>query len=167
MKNSKSNEDDKQAEILKYRDLVLASIDYFIDHKKMQVKTGDFDSVLHFNELKRQAEEQYQKGKLPKLKQWFRDLAEMPLEEGDIMFGKYLQEKTNYDIDIFAAYFRRVDAVIAKGKITTDNQYYDISAVVDRLCQSELKEMERIEALNKLLAEYEQRKPRRKKIPPI
>jgi hypothetical protein len=82
----------------------------------------------------------------------------MQVETSDLKFNKYLQDKTGYDVDIFKSYFRRVDKVIAKGKITTDNQFYDINIMVDQLCQTEPIDKEKIETLNKLLGDYEQRK---------
>jgi len=156
---------EKQAELEKFRDLVLATLDYYLDNKEMQIKTSDFDSVEHYKGLKKQTEEHYQKGRLTKLKQWFRDLTEMQIETIDLKFNEYLREKTKYDIDIFNSYFQRVDKVIEKGKITTDNQFYDLNIMVDQLCQSEPVDNDNIEKLNRLLREYEKRKSRKIKKP--
>ena len=57
----------------------------------------------------------------------------MQVETGDLKFNKYLQDKTKYEIDIFKSYFQRVEKVTQKGKITTDNQFYDIGIMVDQL----------------------------------
>jgi hypothetical protein len=160
MTDNKLNKDEKQAELEKYRDLVLATIDYYLDNQIMQIKKEDFDSAVHFKGIKAQTEEHFQKGRLTRLKQWFRDLTEMQVETGDLKFNKYLQEKTKYDIDIFKSFFQRVDKVIEKGKITTDNQFYDINIMVGQLCQCEPNDSEKIEKLNRLLSEYEQRKSR-------
>jgi hypothetical protein len=161
MTDNKLNKEEKQAQLLMYRDLVLATLDYYIDHTEMHFKTADFDSVEHYKEIKVQTEEHYQKGRLTRLKQWFRDLTEMQIETGDLKFNKYLQDKTKYDIDIFKSYFQRIDKIIEKGKITTDSQYYDITIMIDQLCQAEPLENEKIEILDKLLNEYEQRKVRK------
>ena len=156
---------EKQAELEKFRDLVLATLDYYLDNKEMQIKTADFDSVEHYKGLKKQTEEHYQKGRLTKLKQWFRDQTEMQIETVDLKFNKYLQEKTKYEIDIFKSYFQRVNKVIEKGKITTDNQFYDLNIMVDQLCHSEPVDNEKIEKLNRLLREYEERKSQKIKKP--
>lgn len=161
MKEGKLNKDEKQAELSKYRDLVLATLDYYLDNKGLQIKTADFDSQEHYKGLKIQTEEHYQKGRLTRLKQWFQDLTEMQVETVDLKFNKYLQNKTKYDIDIFKSYFQRIDKVIEKGKITTNNQFYDINMMVDQLCQTEPVDNEKIGILNKLLSEYEQRKTRK------
>lgn len=161
MNEGKLNKDQKQAELTKYRDLVLATLDYYLENKIMQIKSADFDSSEHYKGLKIQTEEHYQKGRLTRLKQWFRDLTEMHVETGNLKFNKYLQDKTKYDVDIFKSFFERVDKVIEKGKITTDNQFYDINMMVDQLCQTEPVDNEKIGILNKLLSEYEQRKRRK------
>ncbi|PSL03379.1 hypothetical protein [Cecembia rubra] len=44
MKEGKLNKDEKQAELSKYRDLVLATLDYYLGNKGLQIKTADFDS---------------------------------------------------------------------------------------------------------------------------
>jgi hypothetical protein len=165
MVDKKLNRDEKQAELVKYRDLVLATLDYYIDNKEMQIKTADFDSTEHYKGLKTQTAEHYQKGRLTRLKQWFRDLTEMQVETGDLKFNKYLRDKTKYDINIFKSYFQRIDKIIEKGKITNDNQFYDINIMVDQLCQTEPVDNEKIEILNRLLSEYEQRKSRQKRKP--
>jgi len=79
----KLNKDEKAAELTKYRDLVLATIDYYLDNQPIKIKTADFDTDKHYNYLKTQTAEHYQKGRLTRLKQWFRDLKKMYVECGD------------------------------------------------------------------------------------
>lgn len=163
MTSKNRNSIDKQAELEKFRDLVLATLDYYLDNKDIQIKTADFDSIEHYKKLKIQTEENYQKGRLTILKQWFRDLTEMQVETRDLKFNEYLKNKTKYDIDVFQSYFQRVDRIIEKGKITSDNQFYDINIMVDQLCQTEPVDNKKIDILNKLLSDYEQRKTKNKK----
>lgn len=165
MADNKLNIEEKQAELAMYRDLVLATLDYHIDNKEMQIKTADFDSKEYYIGLKKQTDEHYQKGQLRILKQCFRDLTEMHVEAGDLKFNKYLEDKTKYEIDIFQSYFQRVNKVIEKGKITTDNQFYEINIMVDQLSQSEPNDNTRIEILNRLLSDYEQQKLKKRKKP--
>jgi hypothetical protein len=155
MTNPNVLQDNKQAELLKYRDLVLATIDYHIEDKSIQIKTADFDSDEHFRGLKNQTEEHFHKGRLSKLKQWFRDLTEGQIEARNLKFNEYLKQKTHYDVDVFANYFERIDKIIAKGKITTDNQFYDMTIFLDQLCQEEPIDKNKIELLNQLIFNYE------------
>lgn len=157
MEHKRLNKNEKQAELEKYQSLILATIDYRIESER-HFKVAGFDFDEHYKKLKTQTEEHYQKGRLSRLKQWFRDLTEMQIETGDLKFNKYLQDRTKYDIDIFKAYFLRIEKVIQKGKITSDKQFYDISTTVDQLCQIEPIDVRKIELLNNLLSAYEQRK---------
>lgn len=149
------DKEEKQAELEKYRDLVLATLDYYLDKKEMHTKSANFDFVEHFKGLKIQTEDHYHRGRLSKLKQWFRDMTEGHIEARDLKFNKYLQEKTNYDVNIFSAYIQRVEKLIEKGKITTNNQFYDINILVDQLSQNEPVNQIKIEILNQLLRQYE------------
>ena len=165
MTDDKQNKEEKQSELIKYRDLVLATLDYYLDFKEMQFKTADFDSSEHYRQLKIQTEEHFQNGRLTRLKQWFRDLTEMQVECRDLKFNQYLKDKTKYEVDIFKSYFQRVDKVIEKSKITTNNQFYDINIMIDQLCQTEPVDTNKLDILNKLIGDYEQRKSRQTKKP--
>lgn len=163
MTDIKPSKKEKQTELVKFRDLVLATIDYYLNNKEMQIKIADIDSVEHYKGLKKQTEEHFQKGRLTRLKQWFRDLTEIQVETRNLKFNKYLQDKTKYDIDIFKSYFQRVEKLIENGGIITDNQFYDINIMVDQLSQTEPVDLEEIEKLNKLLGDYKQKKSKKNK----
>ena len=158
MTKSKSNKDRKAAELIKYRDLMLATLDYLQQSQVMKIKTSNFDSEGCFMALKAQTIEHFEKGRLTRLKQWFRDMTEILVATGDLKFNQYLQEKTGYQIDIFESFFDRVEKVLQKGKITTDTQFYDIKSMMDDFTFSESLDNEKIELLDKLLAEYKPRK---------
>ena len=165
MSNTKLTKEEKQAELIKHRALVIAAIDYQLEDKTQHIKTADFDSAQYLESLKGTTEEHFQKGRLSTLKQWFRDMSEMHIECRNLAFNKYLNDKTNYEIDIFKSFNQRINKVIAKGKITSDNQFYDVGILVDQLSQTEPLDMERIETLNKLLVNYEFRKASKSKTP--
>jgi hypothetical protein len=152
------SKESKHSELIKYRDLVLATIDYFVEKKIGTIKTDDFDGPVHYNLLKLQTEEHYRKGRLTKLKQWFRDMTEMQVETRDLNFNEYLFHKTGYNIDIFKSYIDRVNKIVTKGKILSDSQYYDINSMVDILSHMNLVDKKKMEILNRLLLEYEQKK---------
>jgi hypothetical protein len=157
---NKTTQEEKQTDLIKYRALVLAALDYYIESKEFKT---DEDSVDYFKNMKIEAEKHFQKGRLTKLKQWFRDITEMQVEGKNLKFNRYLQDKTKYDIDIFQSFFNRIEKIIEKGKITTDNQFYDIKIMVDQLCQSEPVDNDKIEILNTLLRGYENKRSKDKK----
>ncbi len=84
------------------------------------------------------------------------------IEGKDLKFNTYLNEKTNYNIDVFKAYYEKVERIIKKGIITTDNQYYDISNFINELCQLTPVDSEKVEILNVLIRNYEQQKSLKK-----
>lgn len=148
--------DEKQSELKRYRDILLATLDYFID-RSASIKYDEFDPVEHFNQLKQQTEEHYQKRRLTRLKQWLRDMTEEPRETGDLSFERYIKEKTGYDIDIFGNFQKRIDKIIERKKIKTENEYRDVLAMVDNLCQQIPVDQEKIDVLNNLLSDFDDR----------
>jgi len=158
---NKTDNVDKGTELIKYRDLVTATLDYLIENNEFRIKTEDFDSDSHYKKIKEQTTEHFQKGRLSKLKKWFRDLTEIQLETRDLKFNTYLRAKTGQDINILQDFYDRVDILIAKGKITNDNQFYDLNSLVDQLSNAVPVDNERLQMLNKLLADYEQRRTKK------
>jgi hypothetical protein len=152
------NKEEKAEELVKYRSLILAAVDYSLKYHAPQMKLEGFDFVAHYESLKVQTDEHFRKGRLTVLKNWFRDLIEMPLEEGDLKFNQFLIDRTGYEVDIFKAHYQRIERIVAKGKITTDRQYYEVNQMVDQLCQIFPVDSAKIAVLNKMLAEYGNRK---------
>ena len=75
----------KEFELKKYRDLVLATIDYYIVHLAFNNEMKD-----EYIRLKTQTEEYYSKRKLTILKNWFKDLTSDFIEDRDFGFNEYL-----------------------------------------------------------------------------
>lgn len=146
--------EEKQSELQRYRDILLATLDYFIDRSK-GVNYREFDPTVHFQQLKEQTEEHYQKGRLTRLKQWLRDMTEEPRETGDLSFGRYIKETTGYDIDIFGSFQKRIDKIIERKRIKTENEYRDVLAMVDNLCQQTPVDQDKIDLLNNLLIDFD------------
>jgi hypothetical protein len=153
----------KHSELVKYRALVLAAIDYW-DNKLgfNNLSASGFSWEDHFKNLKEKTEECFQKGQLTRLKQWFRDLSESYIEQMDFKYNEYLNDKTIYNVNVFSDYYERVEKIIAKGKITTDNQFYDIKNYVDALFSVQNIDGQKIDVLNTLLNDYEHRNVKRR-----
>ena len=150
--------EDKQQELIKYRALATAAIDYTIDAFWSQQAPFDLAPFIdNLNGLKNTVEEDYQKGRLGKLKQAFRSFSEGPLESRLLGFNTYIKEKTGYDIDIFESFNNRITTIITRNKINTENEYRDVLSAVDFLCQSEHPDKGKIDILNNLLAEFDEK----------
>ena len=162
MEKSDTNFVLKQEELLKFRSLVLATIDYYLENEEIQIKNSGFDSFEYYKNLKVQTEEYFQKGKLSILKKWFRDLSEMQIQCMDLKFNEYLKEKTKLNVNIFESYFKRIENIIVKEKITSDNEFYEVNNFIENLSQIKPIDNIKIEQLNILMRDYEQRKSKRK-----
>lgn len=146
--------EEKTLELAKYHALVLAILDY-----NSEVLP---DSLEYFKSLKIKVDEHFKAGRLGKLKQWFRDFSEIQVETSDLKVVQYLKDKTGYDIDIFQSYFMRIESIIQRGKITSDNQFYDVNIMINQLSQTEPSQSEKLKLLDRLVFEYEQSKVRKR-----
>jgi hypothetical protein len=151
----------KDEELKKYHALVLAAIDYQIELLQSQPIQG-FDLTPGYERAKIQAEEDFSKGRLTNLKSWYRNMTEGIREGREFKFNAFVKKRTGYTIDIFKEHFNRVDKVIAKGKITSDSQFYEVNSMVDYLSHIEPIDEAKIKVLNSLLIAYEQRKRKAK-----
>ncbi len=59
----------KEAELKQYRDLVIATLDYYLDNSQMWLRIHGSDCTSYFEKLKVQTEAHFQKGRLTLLKQ--------------------------------------------------------------------------------------------------
>jgi len=149
---------ERDLELNKYKDLVIATIDYCLKYEEFKIKTVDFDSEEYYRSLKIKTDEYYIKGKLSLLKQWFRDLTEMYIENTDFKFCNYLKEATEHQVNILELYYKKVDGIIEKGIITTNRQFYDISIMANYISQVKPVDINKLNLLNKLLSSFEQKK---------
>jgi hypothetical protein len=148
--------EEKQSELLRYRDILLATLDYHIE-RSIGITYDEYDPTAHFLHLKEQTAEHYHKGRLAKLKQWLRDMTEEQRETADFNFGRYIKEKTGHDIDIFGSFHKRIDNIIERKRIKNENECRDAMSMVDNLCQQTPIEQEKIDTLNNLIIDFEDR----------
>ena len=148
---------EKQNELIRYRKLLLATLDYYIENESLQLKTDNYDSKKHYLKLKEEVEINFKKGRLTILKQCFKDLTEMQIETKDFKFNRYLKNETNYDIDIFKSFHDRINKIIERSKITTDNQFYDVMSILNDVSKENKYKNEDIVKLNSLVVDYEQK----------
>jgi len=155
--------EEKQKELKRNRDILIAALDYSIDRfRTANLRFGEYDPIAHFEQLKQQTEEHYRQGRLTRLKQWLRDMTEEPRETIDLSFGRYIKEKTGHDIDIFGNFQKRIDKIIERKRIKTENEYRDVLAMVDNLCQRTPVDEHKIDILNNLLIDFDDKISRTK-----
>ena len=126
---------DKQTELEKYRDLNLATLDYL--SVTIKIATNDFNSSDHYQKLKIEVNESFKKGRLSKLKQWFRDLTEIPQETEDLKFSDFIKVRTGHEVNLHERFEKRISKILDQGKIKTENDYRDVLTKVDYLSHKE------------------------------
>ncbi|HMK17806.1 MAG TPA: hypothetical protein VK492_06405 [Chitinophagaceae bacterium] len=84
-------------------------------------------------------------------------MTEEPRETGDLSFGNYVKEKTGYEIDIFGGFTKRIDKIIERKRIKTENEYRDVLSIIDNLCQQSPVDQDKIDVLNNLLIDFDDR----------
>jgi hypothetical protein len=155
--------DNKLIELKKTRDILLATVDYYIDlYSNLKNKDKFLPIIDHFRKIRNQTNEHFEKGRSVKLKQWLKDLTEMPRETNDFNYVLYIKQKTGYDFNIFEDFEKRVNKILEKSKISTDNQYREVLSKVDSLCQTDPRDEEKIKSINELLIEYDKVKLNKK-----
>ena len=156
LNNRKMTNPDKHTELEKYRDLNLATLEYL--SKTMKIETNDFNTSLYHQKLKIEVNECFTKGRLSKLKQWFRDLTEMPQETKDLEFSDFIEERTGHRVNLHERFENRISMILDQGRIKTENDYQDVLTKVDYLNQKESSNQTLIDQLNSLLIDFEKKK---------
>lgn len=170
MANTRLTQAEKEQELKRLRDILIAILDHSIEVARELRLSGkahpeEVDPTDEYHRIKGLIEEEYRKGQLTKLKQSFRDITEDALD--DLALRAHIKHVTGYDVDLLSDFHRRIESIIAKKRITTENQYRDVLEMVDRLCQTDPVDTEKIDTLNHLLLCFEDKlsgkKERRKK----
>jgi hypothetical protein len=151
---------DKQKELVKFRELNLATIDYnryLYEQAREQYSVQVPDFAQNFDKLKAQVQENYKNGKLGILRKWYYHFTEGFQEAGfdhNVNYTKYIKEKTGYDVDTLNTFYNHLEKIILKGKITTADQYRDVCTMVNQLSQADPLDNKKIDQLNHLLIAY-------------
>ncbi|SHO64796.1 hypothetical protein [Algoriphagus zhangzhouensis] len=146
----------KHTELEKYRDLNLSTLDYLSE--TIQIATNDFNSSQHFQKLKIEVNESFTKGRLSKLKQWFRNLTEVLRETEDLKFNDFIKERTGHEVNLHERFEKRISKILGQGRIKSENDYRDVVTKVDYLSQKESADQTLIDQLNFLLISFEKKK---------
>lgn len=143
-------------ELNKYRDIILAILDYQIGKIRETRDELLMKSIKHLENIKLLADVHYDNGNLETLKKGLRDLTEWPLEEGDRRYVDYIRVHTGYEFDIFADFENRIQKIIDTGEIESTGEFYYAAL--------KLKQIKHIEPgneiaamLEKLILDFEER----------
>lgn len=156
------NDRKQNSELDKYRDIVIAGIDYIMKgfgsspipthDGKLVTFTEEFEP--YFSNLKSQVLILHKKNKLSILKRWFRDISEMPISSNDLNYQLYIETTTGHKIDLFGKLLDTIDNIIKRGQIKTDDQYRAVAVMIDFLQSYNPPDNKRIEQLDALQFAY-------------
>ena len=137
-------------ELAKYRDLLIATINFSIDSfSTTSSKKNSF--TKHFETIREQTIDMYEKGDLEGLQALFTDQTEMYKEDLDREFNTYLIEVTGYDMDLFDGFFKRIDAVLERGKIKDSEERDDLKRYLELLEDADEQDEKEIVKVNEML----------------
>ncbi len=154
MSPTKLTKEEKAIELERVKTILLATLDYHLQTDE-KIITEDFNSDKHFEDLKMETLQKFQKGQLSTLKQWLRDFTEKPRETRDFEYVKYIKETTGIDFDIFEAFKNRIDKIIARRRITSAPQYYDAMEMINYLCLTQSEDTATATLLDELIHQFE------------
>lgn len=144
-------------ELTKYRDLVTALIDYYLDSRVVDYQTDSFDSASHFNKLKADVQTYFERGDLDELRHLFHGLSEMHVDNMSLHINDYLFEKTGLAVDIIDEYIAHIELIISRGKIESDTEYLEMNSFIDKLYCDPESNREKIVIIRGLMDNYIQK----------
>lgn len=141
-------------ELKQYRSIVLATIDYLIEHLGNSIVYDEFDPVSDYYEKQKIVTEKcYNQRRLDRLQQKFISLTKGLQSRADVDFTTYIKTKTDYNVDIFEDLRSRVNSIIDQKEITNEEELNDVSTLL-KVYERTSKEAAIIEKLKSLVIEY-------------
>jgi hypothetical protein len=155
--NKELTREEKQSELTKHRDLLLATIDYLLERYVTGVTPDEFaDIASYYKQQKLQTDKYYTQRRLDRLQQRLRSLTEGIQNRVDLDFGNYIKEKTGYEIDIFEELRNRVEIIMGQKEIRTQKELNDIGIAL-HLYQQTTDAQDKVDLLKNLLIDFSNR----------
>jgi hypothetical protein len=148
---------EKQSELLRHRDLLLATIDYLILQHADSFVVDNEDHTRHYYEQeKRKAEKNYKNSKLDILQKKLEFHWKTLQHNVDLNFANFIKDKTGYEIDLFADVRTRVDSILSRNSIRNKKEERDISTMLHYFINSG-SSTNIVNELKALLSDYHNR----------
>ncbi len=115
----------------KYQTLVIATLDYLIDHYTGEFVYDGWDPVKqHYENQKVQAEKYGKKGQLGKLKKQLDEFVERLQINADLDFHDYIKKRTGFELNIFKDLEDFRDEVLLRGEIRDEIESRKLSRLL-------------------------------------
>lgn len=149
---------EKQTELEKNRILLLATLDYHLEHYIGSMVFDQWDPATDFYlQEKKETEKDYQEFRLEMLQQRLGKFVRRLRDRTDLNFEGYIKEHTGYEIDIFKELRRDVATIVSKRKIEDDGELRSVDLMI-QVFQSKSVGKEQIDLLIDLTDEFAKRK---------
>ena len=150
----------KQSALNRHRAIVMATLDYLIEHYGGIIVHDQIDPVTeYYLQQKVQTEKYYKQRRLDRLEQRLDRLTKMLQNGTDLSFADYIKAQTGYDFDIFEGLQNRVEAVIAQKEIRNREEQNDLIAMLSYYKHTSA-DKEKIGKLKALLFDYSKPAPK-------
>lgn len=148
---------EKQIELETHKTLLLATLDYHIEHYTggLVFDQGDPAAEYHLKQ-KQQTEKYFQQRRLDRLQKMLDRLLENIMNRADLHFASYIKEKTGYNLDVFEELRNQVAAIVAQKKIDNEEEARNVRDML-QFYQQTSADNEEVEVLKTLLVDFYER----------
>ena len=147
-------DEEKQTALEKNRILLIAIIDYHLEHYTGSMVFDQWDPAAeYYLQEKQQTEKDYQEFRLALLQQRLGNFVRRLQIHIDINFESYIKEQTGYKLDIFEELRQDVAAIVSKGRIENDEELKSAGLMI-QVYQRKSVEKEQMDLLTDLIDEF-------------
>lgn len=124
----------KTSELEKFRNILLATLDYLDDKFGESIVYDDFSPIAeYYQQERRQTEKYFKERRLDRLEQKFETLKQSLINRVEIEFSDYLRSTTGYEIDIFEELKNSIELILSQNEIGNQQELMDIFKMIDLL----------------------------------
>lgn len=146
----------KQSELLRHHEILLATMDYFISiHGASFVLDNENHIRDHYERQKNQIDKYYKQLRLDRLQQKLASITTGLQNRADLAYAPYIKQKTGYDIDIFEDLRKRFGVIIEQNEIRNQAELNEVASML-HFFQETSAEGKEVEILRKLISNYSQ-----------
>lgn len=138
----------------KYKALVVATLDYLIEHYTGEFVCDGFDPIKDYYQRQQiQAGKYGKQGNVKRLQQQLDKFTDRLLQNTDLAFTEYIKERTGYELDIFKDLLALGEEVLSSGEIRDEAESRKVMALIELNKKTEI-EGEKAEQLISILNNF-------------
>ncbi len=146
--------DEKKTELKKYRTLLLATLNYHLEHYTGSMVFDQWDPAAeHYLREQQRTEQDFQEQKLDVLQQCLRGYLMRLRSRVDVNFAQFIKKETGFDIDIFEDLRNEVAIIVSNGKIKRSEEFFKVQDLL-RVYEGEVEAPALIAQLKALIDDF-------------